>query len=279
MLSGESSFAKSVMTAPIPDTPEATSFSPRQVIGRAAQRTGADFDFLLQTAARESSFDAGAKARTSSAAGLFQFIEQTWLAMVHRHGDKHGYGELSAAIETNAQGRFSVADPSLRERILDLRFDPEAASVMAGELAAENASVLREQIGRAPTSGELYAAHFLGAQGAASLINAAASDPDQRADRLFPQAAAANRPVFFEQGRALSTAGLLERLTGERAVTAPGAVPLDRSAEATSAYRPATLGPSVAGYAAFERGDGVLSPAVVELLASLKAPERGQDRS
>jgi hypothetical protein len=267
------------MAAPIPESPDASSFSPRRVIERAAQETGADFDFLLQTAARESSFDAGAKARTSSAAGLFQFIEQTWLAMLHRHGEQHGYGELARAVEQGGDGRFTIADAETRQRALDLRFDPEASSVMAGELAAENAAVLRERIGREPTSGELYAAHFLGARGAASLINAAEQSPGQRADALFPAAAAANRPVFFDQGRAVSVAGLLERLTGERAVQAPDQVALSARSEPTSAARAFTLGPSVAGYAAFERGDGVLSPAVVELLASLKAPESGRDRS
>lgn len=266
------------MTAPIPETHEATSFSPRRVIQNAAERTGADFDFLLRTAARESSFDPGARARTSSAAGLFQFIEQTWLAMVHRHGEAHGYGELAGAIEQGENGRFSIADPALRQRALDLRFDPEAASVMAGELASENASILRGSIGREPTSGELYAAHFLGPSGAAALINAAAATPDQRADALFPQAASANRPVFFQEGRALTTASLLERLTGDlRAPATPQSVDLPTEFGGRPAPRP-NFGPSVAGYAAFDRGDGVLSPAIVELLASLDAPAPARRR-
>ena len=263
------------MTAPIPDSLEAASFSPRRVIQSAADRTGADFDFLLRTAARESSFDPGARARTSSAAGLFQFIEQTWLAMVHRHGEAHGYGEFAGAIEQNENGRFTITDPEMRQRTLDLRFDPEAASVMAGELAAENASILRGSIGREPTSGELYAAHFLGPGGAGALINAAAASPGQRADTLFPQAAAANRPVFFQDGRALTTTALLERLTGDgRAPDAPLSVPLPTE---RAAPRP-VYGPSVAGYAAFDRGDGVLSPAIVEILASLDAPDPARRR-
>lgn len=267
------------MPAPIPDSPDAVSFSPRRVIEQAARRTGADFDFLLQTAARESSFDADARARTSSAAGLFQFIEQTWLAMLHGHGEKHGFSELASAVERGADGRFSIADPALRQRALDLRFDPEAASVMAGELASDNAAVLREATGREPGPGELYAAHFLGARGAAALINAAAADPDQRADTLFPQAASANRPVFFDGGRALSASALLSRLTGESGpVQAPDAMArIDRSG-AAAPVSAAGARPSVAGYAAFERGDGVLSPALVELLASLDAPAPARRR-
>lgn len=256
-----------------------TSFSPRRVIADAARRTGADFDYLMQTAARESSFDAGAKARTSSAAGLFQFIEQTWLSTLHRHGESHGYGELASAIDQTPNGRFSIADSQLRARALDLRFDPQAASVMAGELAADNADHLRASIGREPSSGELYAAHFLGAGGAARLIKAVESDPGVSAESLFPEAAAANRAVFRPEGRAIRAGDLLARLSGEAApVSAPAQVALAaRAGERASGETwsaPVRSGPSrpgVGGYVALGSA-GVLSPALVELLASLDAP-------
>jgi hypothetical protein len=260
------------MTAPISDSFEARSFSPRQVIAQAAQSTGADFDFLVRTAARESNFDPSAKARTSSAAGLFQFIEQTWLAMVDRHGAKHGLGAEAELIERGADGRFTIADPAERQRVLDLRFDPEAASVMAGELASDNASVLRREIGREPSTGELYAAHFLGARGAAELITLASHQPGARADQAFPQAAAANRPVFFESGRPLSASALLAKLSGEAgAIQAPES----RTFAAVTSEAPpaAPISPlGLGSFTAFQRGGGVLSPALVELLASLDAP-------
>ncbi|MGL4729664.1 MAG: transglycosylase SLT domain-containing protein, partial [Bosea sp. (in: a-proteobacteria)] len=44
-----------------------------------AAKTGTDFGYLVRTAQRESALDPNAKARTSSATGLFQFIDQTWL--------------------------------------------------------------------------------------------------------------------------------------------------------------------------------------------------------
>jgi hypothetical protein len=47
---------------------------------QAATITGSDFDYLLSTATRESSLKPQAKASTSSAAGLFQFVGQAWLA-------------------------------------------------------------------------------------------------------------------------------------------------------------------------------------------------------
>ena len=143
------------LASQIPDV-----FSPSRLISDAASATGANFDFLMRTAARESNFDAGARARTSSASGMFQFIEQTWLAMVARHGDRHGYGDMAASVRQDGN-RFVVDDPQRRQEILDMRFDPRAASLMAGELTAENAAILRNATGREPSTGERYAAHFL----------------------------------------------------------------------------------------------------------------------
>ncbi len=264
------------MAAPITDSSEARSFSPRQVIAQAAQSTGADFDFLVRTAARESNFDPSAKAQTSSAAGLFQFIEQTWLAMVDRHGAKHGLQAEADLIQRGADGRFTVSDPEARERILDLRFDPEKASVMAGELASDNAALLRREIGREPTSGELYAAHFLGARGAGELITLASSRPQARADQAFPQAAAANRPVFYNQGQPLSAVALLEKLTGDaRGISAPETRQYrDASEVQATPFDPQAPSPyGMGSFSAFQRGGGVLSPGLVELLASLDAPD------
>jgi hypothetical protein len=268
--------------------------SPRRLIADAARETGASFEFLVRTAQRESNFDPQARARTSSAAGLFQFIEQTWLAMVSRHGAQHGYGAEAAAVTRDAQGRFQVSDPAQRDAILNLRFDARAASVMAGELAAENAAILRGATGREPTDGELYAAHFLGARGAARLIAHAAENPAQRADEVFPEAAAANRAIFFEQGRPRSVSDVLARLTGEaRApVEAPAAwrasLRTASSSSSTAAETPresaalraaSALGVGetaprggLGGLAAMGRTGSVLTPALVELLASLDAP-------
>jgi len=241
-----------------------------RVIARAAERTGADFDFLMKTAERESAFDPRAQARTSSAAGMFQFIEQTWLAVMHRHGEKHGFAEAANAIREDAAGRFRIDDPQAREAVLALRFDPEAASLMAGELARENAARLRGVIGREPSAGELYAAHFLGASGAGALIKAVESDPGAKADSLFPAAAAANRPVFYDGARAKTAAELLADLTGGRPVSAPaGAQAGPQPVMFADAGRPSAAswraGPATA-----------LTPAVVEILASLDAPERGK---
>jgi hypothetical protein len=179
----------------------------RQAIARASEATGADFAMLAETARRESSFNPDAKAPTSSATGLFQFIDSTWLAMVRKHGAAHGLG--AAARQIDASGR--VDNAAARRAILDLRYDPEISARMAGELAKENALQLEVRIGRAPTAGEVYAAHVLGPAGAGRLIEAAARGaPDAAA--IFPREAAANPWLFRENGAPRSAQSLLARL-------------------------------------------------------------------
>lgn len=180
---------------------------------KASQATGVDFDFLVRTARRESSFNPSAKARTSSAAGLFQFIEQTWLSTVKRHGGKHGLQQVSDLISRGADGRWRVSDPAARRAVLNLRFDPQAASLMAGELASDHAAYLRGRTGKEPTAGDLYAAHFLGPAGSAKLIEAMRSNPEATAASLFPEAAAANRSIFYRGGRAATVAEVYANLS------------------------------------------------------------------
>ncbi|MDX2237059.1 MAG: transglycosylase SLT domain-containing protein [Hyphomonadaceae bacterium] len=174
----------------------------RQAIARAAQATGADFSALLATARRESALNPTARAGTSSAAGLFQFIESTWLDMVRRHGASHGLGDLAAR----------ASDPAARREILALRDDPEIAARMAGELWRENASFLRARLGRNPTESELYAAHVMGPAGAVRVIDAARRGVADIA-AAFPREAAANRNLFYARdGSPRSAEGLLQRL-------------------------------------------------------------------
>lgn len=167
---------------------------------RASRSTGTGFDYLYRTAMRESAMNPDAKARTSSAAGLFQFIESTWLETVKNAGAEHGLGKYADQIAQTRSGKYVVRDPEMRREILRLRFDPAAASVMAAELAERNETLLETRLGRNTDDAELYMAHFMGARGAGRFIELAESNPDARADRLFPKEARANKPIFFTRG-------------------------------------------------------------------------------
>src|SRR5690349_14442043 len=120
-------------------------------IQRAAQATGVDFGFLLGTAKRESGYNPAAKAPTSSAAGLYQFTEQTWLSTLKKYGARHGYARYADLIETGGDGRLRINGSDARQAVMALRLDPRASALMAGELTADHASYLRGRVGRDPT--------------------------------------------------------------------------------------------------------------------------------
>lgn len=191
--------------------PTSTGLVP--AIKTASARTGVDFAYLLGTATKESGLDPQAAAKTSSARGAFQFIEQTWLGLVKEHGAAEGQGRLAAAIESRNGINF-VRDPMLRDAILALREDPQFSSVMAGYLTRANAAQLAAETGNTPRSGDLYVAHVLGAKGAADLLRAVATQPNQSAALLFPQAAKANAALFYgKDGQSVSVDALYRRLT------------------------------------------------------------------
>jgi hypothetical protein len=200
---------------------------------RAADATGVDFNYLVKTATRESSLNPNAKAPTSSAAGLFQFIEQTWLGVVKTHGAKHGYGTYADQISKGRDGLYHVNNPAARKQVLGLRYDANASAVMGAELTAGHAAYLKGRIGRDPTQGELYAAHFLGPDGAADLISASQTRPNALAANLFPSAARANRSIFYKNGHALNVTDVVANLTrtgGSSTVTVRQLDPIDDAA-------------------------------------------------
>ncbi|MGD2133425.1 MAG: transglycosylase SLT domain-containing protein [Maricaulaceae bacterium] len=243
-------------------------------ISAAARLTGVSARYLTATAQRESAFDPAAQAETSSASGLYQFIESTWLSTLERHGEQLGLGEHLGLD---------------RAETLALRFDPGISALLAGALTADNAEALESRLGRPPSEGELYAAHVLGAGGASRLIEAAAENPAQAADALMPAAAGANRGLFYDPaGDPVSAAALLERFSSMMTDTiAPSAFPaafpaaFEAAAPRVSFSAPPRIdaAPSAlnAGGSWARSTPLHLTPTTIEILAALEPPERADD--
>lgn len=189
----------------------------------AGQRSGVDFDYLLQTAMRESSLNPAAKAQSSTAVGLFQFLEGTWLQVMKEEGPRLGYGDIAQHIVRNSEGDYVVPDEDSRSQILKLREDPQIASDLAAAFTKSNGDYLMGRFGRMPSSGELYIAHFLGAQGAARMFTAGLQDPEQIAADLFPKQAAANPTIFYSDGHSRTVREVYRALVAKHGGVAPGA--------------------------------------------------------
>ncbi len=223
-------------------------------IQSAAVKTGVDFKYLLAQAKLESGFDTAAKAATSTARGLYQFIEQTWLKVVKDHGDDHGVGDLADAITQGADGRMRVKDSALKRQILALRDDPELAAAMGAEFARDNKEYLEDRLNRDVGATDLYMAHFLGAGGASRFLSALERSPGTRAADLLPDAAAANRSIFYgKDGQARSVREVYRRFAdkledagaiADAAVSAQGAATVAAAVDVSR-----QVGRSVAGAA------------------------------
>ncbi len=197
---------------------EAMTARATAAVRSAAARTGTDFSYLLAQARLESGLNPAAKARTSSASGLFQFTAATWLDTVRKHGAEHGLGWAADAIASGAARSGSAA----RATILALRDNADAAALMAGEFAADNGAALAGTLDRSVDATDLYMAHFLGTGGATKFLKALQNSPGMAAASLFPAAAMANRAVFFARdGAARSLAEVHARFAAKLGTDAP----------------------------------------------------------
>ncbi len=167
-----------------------------ETVVRAARDTDTDPTLLMAIADKESAFAPAVKASTSSATGLFQFIDSTWLRVVRDFGAEFGLEKEAAAIESS-DGPPSIANPAERRRILALRNNPYLSALLAARMLKHDAARISARIGRGLSDGETYLAHFLGPSDAEKFIAKLVSEPHYAAPKLLPKPARANRSIFF----------------------------------------------------------------------------------
>ncbi|WP_284262461.1 hypothetical protein [Roseicyclus amphidinii] len=151
----------------------------RVASARPAAPAAPDFDAIARRiVGAESGGDPNARNGSSTATGLGQFIESTWLAMIERH-------------------RPDLMEGRTRAQILALRTDPDLSMEMTVAYTRDNAARL-DQAGFPPTPGNLYLAHFAGVEGAIAALRAPRDAPILTV--MSRAAIAANAPIRY-QGR------------------------------------------------------------------------------
>lgn len=184
-----------------------------QTIIKAAQAVQTDPVLLMAVADKESSFITAVQAKTSSATGLYQFIERTWLGVVRDFGAQYGLTKEAALVTADSNDRPVITDASERARVLDLRRDPYLSALMAGEMLKRDAARIAQTIGRDLTLGEVYLAHFLGPNDAEEFLAQVVGKPSSAAAALLPGPARANRSIFFASAAGKGRRGKAESLS------------------------------------------------------------------
>lgn len=174
-------------------------------IRMASDQSGADFTYMMKLAEAESSFVHNAKASTSSATGLYQFIEGTWSYMILNYGTKHGLGDFGAQVETYkdelGRDQARIPNPLIRQALLDMRSNPQIAALFSADFQDENKAKEACYIDGTVTRTDLYLAHFLGPSDAVWFITQMQKDAKQSAPDAFPEEANYNQSVFYETKR------------------------------------------------------------------------------
>jgi hypothetical protein len=195
----------------------------------AIRSTGIDPTLLTALAWQESRFDPRARNRRSTARGLMQFTEATWLEAVRDHGPQHGLRYEAAVLSTDpASGSITTRQPRTRSRILELRDNPRYAAALAAARINRARIALAQSLGRPVGPADLYLVHLLGPAGAQRFLAALDRTPGKpAADYVAADSMALNREVFVERGtdRKLSLAEVhawVDRsIAGQRSMHAP----------------------------------------------------------
>jgi hypothetical protein len=156
----------------------------KKIIEESAKKVGTDPAMMTTFAALESGLNPNAKASTSSATGLFQFIKSTWNQQLSQHGQKYGLSKDTSPT------------------------DPVASSLLGSEYVKANSKYL-EKVKPNPNINDLYLAHFLGGGGARKFLT---TSPEEYGSRVFPEAANANKSIFFEGGMPLTISQIYKKI-------------------------------------------------------------------
>ena len=161
------------------------------IIQEAAAVAGVNPMLMLTMAMMESSLNPNAKASTSSAKGLFQFLDATWDDQMKKHANKYGIPEGTSPL------------------------DPVASALMGAEFLKANGKVSEGITGKPASAVDYYIPHFLGAGGARKFYRAMMKDPNAPAALTMSREAKANPSIFYRNGKPRSFAEVYQVFTSK----------------------------------------------------------------
>lgn len=181
--------------------PRDTSYTTAPVADRTIDPSFDPVRYQERLIAMESGGNPTARNPRSTATGLGQFIDSTWLAV--------------APVVAQRLGQDLTGMP--REQVLALRNDPEWSKAAIQVYAEQNRAQMERALGHKVGEGHLGLAHGFGAQGAVGVLQA---DPATAADQHFPPKVIDANPHL--RGKTLAD---IMRQYGITVPNAPGANP------------------------------------------------------
>ena len=172
----------------------------------AAQESGVDPDLLAAVAWRESRFDPKARNRSSSAKGLLQFTNATWLQMIRDYGSTYNEARYAGAIRKDKSGALVVSGKHVRTAILQLRSDPVLSAKFAAENMRRERAAIQDRLGRSVIPADLYLLHVLGPTGTLRFLTAASQRPSEPSTEVIDWKVLRNAGLLASDGRPLTTA-------------------------------------------------------------------------
>jgi hypothetical protein len=171
------------------------------LLSSAAEKTGTDPALLAKIVNYESGFNPDARplrkdgSRISSAHGLGQMIDSTWVQMVRSHGEQFGIQGASKMSPSDA---------------LSLRGDAQLQANLTAALTAKNVATGR-RIGGANDDANVYALHNLGDGDGSKFLRALKANPSAAVSSVLPPNVIANNPDLYAGGN-LSVADAYSRM-------------------------------------------------------------------
>ena len=170
-----------------------------------SRKTGVDFELLVITAMIESDLGRMTISSSSTARGIYQFIEPTWLVLIKRYGERIGYQSYADAIQINTKTKQPevIGGMLLRQKILDLRYNKRVSALVKAYQITDEENVLRSfKNGQNISITDHYIAHMLGLSLARTFYKLHANESvvilANLKSGLFKEALRLNRSFFYD---------------------------------------------------------------------------------